>query len=198
MRLAARHGLPVITLVDTPGAYPGIESEEGGLAGEIAETLALMSALSTRTIAAIIGEGGSGGALALALADRVLMQRHAIYSVIAPEGAAAILYRDAERAPELATKLKITAQDCLEAGVIDNIVPEPRPSAAADRDEAAKLLRLALLSSLAELEKRPLVAVTRDRYQRYRSFGRSATVMSGPAHPSKPGVERSKTTGAAQ
>jgi acetyl-CoA carboxylase carboxyl transferase beta subunit/acetyl-CoA carboxylase carboxyl transferase alpha subunit len=205
MRLAARQGLPVISLVDTPGAFPGIESEEGGLAGEIAETLALMSDLPTRTIAAIIGEGGSGGALAIAVADRVLMQRHAIFSVIAPEGAAAILYRDASRAPELAAKLKITADDCLSAGIVDTIVPEPSASAADDLDVAAHLLRRALLAGLGDLEKRSINAIVRERYQRYRSFGRMATVTRGPEHSAKARAERPSTgdengitTGAAQ
>jgi acetyl-CoA carboxylase carboxyl transferase subunit beta len=180
LKLASRHHLPVITLVDTPGAYPGIESEIGGLAGEIAETLALMSDLKTPTVAAITGEGGSGGALALALADRVLMQRYAIYSVIAPEGAAAILYRDASRAPELAEKLKITANDCLKAGIADDIVSEPPGSAAADPDGAAILLRQALLDALNDLIKRPLDQVVRDRYNRYRSFGKSSTMTFAP------------------
>ena len=183
MRLAAQQKLPVLTLVDTPGAFPGIESEIGGLAGEIAESLALMSELPTRTIAAIIGEGGSGGALAIAVADRVLMQQHAIYSVIAPEGAAAILYRDADRASELAAKLKITAQDCLEAGIVDAIVPEPDPSAETDPDAAAILLREAVITALGGLEKRSVDSVLRERQRRYRTFGQSATFrdrFSGP------------------
>jgi acetyl-CoA carboxylase carboxyl transferase subunit beta len=175
LRLAARHHLPVITFIDTPGAYPGIESEIGGLAREIAETLALMSELRTPTMSAIIGEGGSGGALALALADRVLMQEYAIYSVIAPEGAAAILYRDASRAPEIAAKLKITAEDCRSAGIVDRIVPEPPGSAAADPEYAASLLRSAFVATLEELSRRPVDQIVRDRYNRYRTFGKSAT-----------------------
>jgi acyl-CoA carboxylase subunit beta len=178
MRLAAQQKLPVLTFVDTPGAFPGIESEIGGLAGEIAKSLALMSELPTRTIAAIIGEGGSGGALAIAVADRVLMQQHAIYSVIAPEGAAAILYRDADRASELATKLKITAWDCLEAGIVDAIAPEPEPSAAADPGAAASLLREAVIAALAGLDKRSVDSVLRDRQRRYRTFGQTATFVT--------------------
>ncbi len=183
MRLAAQQKLPVLTLVDTPGAFPGIESEIGGLASEIAESLALMSELPTRTIAAIIGEGGSGGALAIAVADRVLMQQHAIYSVIAPEGAAAILYRDADRASELASKLKITAKDCLEAGIVDAIVAEPEPSAAADPDAAAIYLREAVLVALADLEKRSVDSVLRERQRRYRTFGQAVTVVSDSPDP---------------
>jgi acetyl-CoA carboxylase carboxyl transferase alpha subunit/acetyl-CoA carboxylase carboxyl transferase beta subunit len=180
LRLAACHRLPVVTFVDTPGAYPGIESETGGLAGEIAETLALMSELKTPTVAAIIGEGGSGGALALALADRVLMQRHAIYSVIAPEGAAAILYRDATRAPELAEKLKITAEDCRAAGIVDRIVPEPPGSASADPETAALLLRDALIGALDDLTKRSPDQLVKERYNRYRSFGKSSMTTYVP------------------
>jgi acetyl-CoA carboxylase carboxyl transferase subunit beta len=152
-----------------------------------------MSDLPTRTIAAIIGEGGSGGALAIAVADRVLMQRHAIYSVIAPEGAAAILYRDSSRAPELAAKLKITADDCLSAGIVDTIVPEPHASAADDPDLAAQMLRRALLDAFENLEKRSINTVVRERYQRYRSFGRTATVTRGPEPSPKEKAERPST-----
>ena len=114
-----------ITLIDTPGAYPGVESEERGLASELAGSLARMSTLRTPIVSAVIGEGGSGGALALAVADRVLMLDGAIYSVIAPEGAAAILYRDAARAPEISSKLKLTARELKRLNVVDEIVPEP-------------------------------------------------------------------------
>jgi acetyl-CoA carboxylase carboxyl transferase subunit beta len=173
MHLAARFHLPVVTLIDTPGAYPGVEAEAGGLAAEIAETMALLSDLPTPIVAAIIGEGGSGGALALAVADRVLMQAHAIYSVIAPEGAAAILYRDAERAPELAQKLKLTAQDCLAAGIIDVIVPEPAGGAAAAPDRAADLLSDAVFSALTQVAERPPSRLVQSRGERYRGYGRA-------------------------
>lgn len=129
MGLAERIGCPLVTFVDTPGAYLGIEAEERGLAVALSECLATMSALPVPIVTAIIGEGGSGGALALGVADRVLMQEHAIYSVIAPEGAAAILYRDVARAPEVAEALKITAADCLKLGVADTLVPEPAGAA---------------------------------------------------------------------
>ncbi len=178
MRLAVRFRLPLLTVIDTPGAYPGIESEERGLAGEIAESMAMMSELAVPIVAAVVGEGGSGGALALAVADRVLMQEGAIYSVIAPEGAAAILYRDAGRAPELADKLKIRAADLLGFGIVDAIVPEPVGGAAADPDAAAVLVQAAIEKALDELR-----AVKRDRLvemraERYRTIGRRYTTKS--------------------
>jgi acetyl-CoA carboxylase carboxyl transferase subunit beta len=183
MRLAARFRLPVVTLIDTPGAYPGVDAEAGGLAAEIAETMALLSDLPTPIVAAIIGEGGSGGALALAVADRVLMQAHAIYSVIAPEGAAAILYRDADRAPELAEKLKLTARDCLVAGIIDAIVPEPAGGAATAPDRAAELLQDGILAALTQLTERPVSRLVQTRGERYRAYGRAYLAhQSKPAH----------------
>ncbi|MCC6626100.1 MAG: acetyl-CoA carboxylase carboxyl transferase subunit beta, partial [Chloroflexi bacterium] len=125
MRLAAHLRLPLLTLIDTPGAYPGLLAEEGNLAGALSQALGRLSVLPVPVVSVVIGEGGSGGALALGVADRVLMLENAVYSVIGPEGAAAILYRDAERAEEIAAKLKLTAHDCLALGVIDGIVPEP-------------------------------------------------------------------------
>jgi acetyl-CoA carboxylase carboxyl transferase subunit beta len=122
--LAGRLGLPLLSLIDTPGADPGPESEASGLAGEIARTFAAMDALPTPSVAVCVGEGGSGGALATAHADRLLMQRHAVFSVIGPEGAAAILHRDAGRAPELAEQLKLTAPALRELGVVDEVVGE--------------------------------------------------------------------------
>jgi acetyl-CoA carboxylase carboxyl transferase subunit beta len=122
--LAGRLGLPLLTLVDTPGADPGPESEAGGIAGEIARTFAAMDALPTASVSVCVGEGGSGGALAMAHADRLLIQRHAVFSVIAPEGAAAILHRDADRAPEVAEQLRLTAQALAALGVVDGVVGE--------------------------------------------------------------------------
>ena len=141
MDLAERLHFPLLTLIDTPGAYPGIESEERGLASEIAASLARMSSLRTPIVSAVIGEGGSGGALALAVADRVLMLEGAIYSVIAPEGAATILYRDVERAPEVSAKLKLTAQELRALGIVDEIIPEPR---AAEPELIAETLAAAI------------------------------------------------------
>lgn len=172
MRLAARLRLPVLSLVDTPGAWPGPESEAGGLAAELAASMALMSDLPTPTVAAVIGEGGSGGALALAVADRVLMQSGAIYSVIAPEGAATILFRDAERAPELSERLKITADDLLRLRLIDAIVPEPAGGAQADPETAAATLRRAVIRELTVLSARPTRRLVEDRWNRYRAIGR--------------------------
>jgi acetyl-CoA carboxylase carboxyl transferase subunit alpha len=125
MRLADRFGLPLLTLVDTPGAYPGIDAEARGQAEAIARTIALSLELTVPVVACIVGEGGSGGAVALATSDRVLMLEHAVYSVISPEGCAAILWRAPERAPEAAEALKLTAQDLLRLSVIDAVVPEP-------------------------------------------------------------------------
>src|SRR5438132_2460294 len=137
MELADRLGFPLISLVDTPGAYPGVAAEQHGQGGTIAQTLALMSRLHVPTVACVIGEGGSGGAIAIALADRVLMQENAIYSVISPEGCAAILWRDAGEARKAAAAFKPDATHCLELGVIDAIVPEPQGGAQNDGNEAA-------------------------------------------------------------
>jgi len=178
MRLAARFRLPLLTVIDTPGAYPGIESEERGLAGEIAESMALMSDLPVPIVSVVVGEGGSGGALALAVADRVLMLEGAIYSVIAPEGAAAILYRDAGRAPELAAKLKITAADLHGFGIVDAIVPEPVGGAAADPDAAAALLQGAIEHAFDDLRELKPTRLVQARAERYRSVGRRYTAKS--------------------
>ncbi len=171
LRLAARWGLPVLTFVDTPGAYPGFEAEARGLASALSECLGYMSVVPVPTIATVIGEGGSGGALALAVADRILMQEGAIYSVIAPEGAAAILYRDAGRAAELASALKLTARDCVQLGVVDAIVPEPKDGAHLDPDDAATLLRAHLLDALIALGDAPGRRLADERYRRFRRMG---------------------------
>ena len=138
MALADRFGFPVVTLVDTPGAYPGLAAEQHGQGGAIARSQATMLRLGVPTVACIIGEGGSGGAIALAVADRVLMQENAIYSVISPEGCALILWRDGDEAKKAAGALKPDARHCLELGVIDGIVPEPEGGAQNDHDEAAR------------------------------------------------------------
>ena len=152
MELADRHGFPVITLVDTPGAYPGVTAEQHGQGGWIARCQLAMARLEVPSVACVIGEGGSGGAVAIAVADRVLMQENAIYSVISPEGCAAILWRDAGEAKKAAAAFKPDARHCLELGVIDAIVPEPPGGAHADHDAAAVLLAESLRASLAELE----------------------------------------------
>jgi acetyl-CoA carboxylase carboxyl transferase subunit beta len=175
MRLAERIGCPLVTFVDTPGAYLGVEAEERGLAVSLSECMATMSALPVPIVSAIIGEGGSGGALALGVADRVLMQEHAIYSVIAPEGAAAILYRDVSRAPEVAEALKITAADCIKLGVADTLVPEPAGAAHSDPDLAAALLRDALINALAEIQGASGRRLAAHRYRKFRQMGQVNT-----------------------
>jgi acetyl-CoA carboxylase carboxyl transferase subunit beta len=174
LRLAARWNVPVVTFIDTPGAYPGFEAEARGLALALSDCLGVMSAVPVPTIAAVIGEGGSGGALALAVADRILMQEHAIYSVIAPEGAAAILYRDAGRAAELASALKLTARDCQRLGVVDALVPEPEGGAQLDPDYAAARLRAAILDALLALGARDGRRLADDRYRKFRHMGHDA------------------------
>jgi acetyl-CoA carboxylase carboxyl transferase subunit alpha len=171
MELAERHRFPLLTLVDTPGAYPGVAAEEHGQGGAIARSQATMARLTVPTIACVIGEGGSGGAVALALADRVLMQEHAIYSVISPEGCAAILWRDAGEARKAAAAFKPDAVHCLELGVIDAIVPEPQRGAHTDYDTAADLLAASVREQLAELDGVPGDELRRRRRARFRALG---------------------------
>jgi acetyl-CoA carboxylase carboxyl transferase subunit alpha len=171
MELAGRNGFPVVTLVDTPGAYPGVAAEQHGQGGAIAQSQALMARLPVPIVACVIGEGGSGGAIAIALADRVLMQEHAIYSVISPEGCAAILWRDAAEARKAATAFKPDAAHCLELGVIDTIVPEPPGGAQEDADRAAALLETELLKALDDLNGTPGDELIRTRRQKYRGMG---------------------------
>jgi acetyl-CoA carboxylase carboxyl transferase subunit alpha len=171
MELAERHRFPVLTLVDTPGAYPGVVAEEHGQGGAIAASQAVMLRLTVPTVACIIGEGGSGGAIAIAVADRVLMQENAIYSVISPEGCAAILWRDASQARKAAEAFKPDAAHCLELGVVDVVVPEPEGGAHADPDAAALLLGEALREALEELDGVPGDELRRRRRARFRSLG---------------------------
>jgi acetyl-CoA carboxylase carboxyl transferase subunit alpha len=171
MEIADRHGFPVMTLVDTPGAYPGVVAEQHGQGGAIARSQAAMARLGVPTVACVIGEGGSGGAVALAVADRVLMQENAIYSVISPEGCAAILWRDAGEARKAAAAFKPDAVHCLELGVIDAIVPEPAGGAHADHDEAARLLGDSLREALDELDGVGGDELRRRRRARFRALG---------------------------
>jgi acetyl-CoA carboxylase carboxyl transferase subunit alpha len=171
MELADRFGFPLITLVDTVGAYPGVAAEQHGQGGAIARSQALMVRLKVPTVACIIGEGGSGGAIALAVADRVLMQQHAVYSVISPEGCAAILWRDAGEAKKAAAAFKPDAAHCLELGVIDAVVPEPKGGAQNDHDAAATYLGEALAEALEELVGVPGDELRRKRRARFRSLG---------------------------
>jgi acetyl-CoA carboxylase carboxyl transferase subunit alpha len=171
MEIADRHGFPVLSLVDTPGAYPGVAAEQHGQGGAIAQSQALMARLRVPTVACVIGEGGSGGAIAIALADRVLMQQNAIYSVISPEGCAAILWRDAAQAKKAAAAFKPDAVHCLELGVIDSIVPEPGAGAHSDHDAAAQLLRESLAEAFDELDGVPGDELKARRRARFRTIG---------------------------
>jgi acetyl-CoA carboxylase carboxyl transferase subunit alpha len=171
MEVAERFGFPLVSLVDTPGAYPGVAAEQHGQGGAIARSQAVMSRLTVPTVACIIGEGGSGGAIAIAVADRVLMQENAIYSVITPEGCAAILWRDAGEAKKAAAAFKPDARHCLDLGVIDGIVPEPPGGAQTDADAAARLLKASLLEALEELEDVPGDELRRTRRAKFRGMG---------------------------
>jgi len=171
MELAGRHGFPLVSLVDIPGAYPGVAAEQHGQGGAIARSQAAMARLEVPTVACVIGEGGSGGAIATALADKVLMQENAIYTVISPEGCAAILWRDAAEAKKAAAAFKPDAVHCLELGVIDGIVPEPEAGAHTDPAESAKLLGESLQEALEELESVPVDDLKRRRRARFRSLG---------------------------
>ncbi len=181
MRLAAKWHLPLLTLIDTPGADPGEESEAGGLGGTISHCMALMSELPTPILAVVIGEGGSGGALALGVGDRMLMMENAIFSVIAPEGAAAILYRDSRHASEVAAALKLTSKDLLDLGLADAVVPEPEGGAHVDHDRAALLLRRAVREELAALVAEPTPRLVRRRYERWRHIGKTTTAVAAAA-----------------
>ncbi len=161
----------MLTFVDTPGAYPGVAAEEGGQARAIAETMLRMARLTVPVIATIIGEGGSGGALALAVADRVLMLENATYSVITPEGCAAILWRDADFAPQAAEALRPTASQLLELMAVEKVVPEPRGGAHHNPELAAQRLGEAIEETLAELDQIPALERRRQRRERFRRLG---------------------------
>ncbi|MEV0715287.1 acetyl-CoA carboxylase carboxyltransferase subunit alpha/beta [Asanoa sp. NPDC050611] len=174
MRLAAKWGLPVVTLVDTPGAYPGVDAELQGQATVIAETLRLMGALPVPLVTVVTGEGCSGGALAIAVADRVLIMENGIYTVISPEGCAAILWKDSAAAPAAARALKVDARSLLTLGVVDGVVPEPPGGAEADQTAAANLLRSAIRAELADLASRDPARLLAERRARFRRFGSGA------------------------
>ena len=171
MDLADRFGYPFLTFVDTPGAYPGVSAEERGQAWVIAQSIQRMSRLRVPAVTGIRGEGGSGGALAIAVANRVLILENAWYSVISPESCAAILWRDAKEAPKAAEALKLTAKDLLQLKVVDAIVPEPEGGAHKDPDRAIPNIKEALLKALEELKGLSPEALYEDRYRRFRSLG---------------------------
>jgi acetyl-CoA carboxylase carboxyl transferase subunit beta len=178
MNLAGKFMIPLITLIDTPGAYPGLEADERGVGNAIAQCLALMSDLPTPIVSAIIGEGGSEGALAFGVADRILMMENAIFSVIPPERAAVLLYRDASRAEEVAPALRLTAEDCIELRVVDVLVPEPRGGAHVAPDEAARQLKKFLLNELIQVQGVSSTKLIRARYEKLRAMGRYSSRIS--------------------
>lgn len=171
MQLAAKFRRPVITLLDTPGAYPGIDAEERGQAQAIALNLREMARLETPIVVVVIGEGGSGGALALGIGNKVLMLENAVYSVISPESCAAIIYRDSAKGDVAAAALRITATDLDRLGLVDGLIPEPPGGAHEDYDRAAELLRQAVVGALAELATLPGDQLVRQRYERFRQMG---------------------------
>jgi acetyl-CoA carboxylase carboxyl transferase subunit alpha len=171
VELADRFGYPILTFVDTPGAYPGVNAEERGQAGMIARSILAFCQASVPIVSTVIGEGGSGGALAIAVGDRVLMQQNAIYSVISPEGCAAILWKDAGQARKAAYAFRPTANACLDLGVIDRIVEEPKGGAHEDVDAAAKLLDDAIRQALGQAEMIPPAERRRARRAKFRQMG---------------------------
>ncbi|MDP0492958.1 MAG: acetyl-CoA carboxylase carboxyltransferase subunit alpha [Fusobacterium sp. JB021] len=171
MKLAERFKIPVLTLIDTAGAYPGLEAEERGQGEDIARNLMEMSGIKTPIIAIIIGEGGSGGALALAVADKVMMLEHSVYSVISPEGCAAILFKDGSLSEKAASSLKISAQNLKKLQIIDEIIPEPLGGAHKDKLCAEINLKKAVLLSIQELKKIEIDTLLENRYNKYRKMG---------------------------
>jgi acetyl-CoA carboxylase carboxyl transferase alpha subunit len=187
MGLAERFRLPLITFIDTPGAFPGPPAEERGVAEAIARSVGLMTRLRTPIVTVITGEGGSGGALAIAVGDAVIGLENAVYSVISPEGCAAILWRTADKAPAAALAMRMTGSDQLELGVLDTVVDEPGEGAHTDHEETARRLRPVIIERLAGLEARPIDEVLERRYARYRSMGPLAEIPGvTPLQPERP------------
>ncbi len=171
MRLAEKFGIPIVVLIDTPGAYPGVGAEERGQAQAIAENLMDMAQLKTPIVATIIGEGGSGGALGVGVADRVLMLQNAYYSVISPEGCASILWRSSTKAPDAANALKLTGEHLLKFGIIDEVVPEPQGGAHRDPQAVAVQLKKAILKNIKELSSFSFQDLLDQRYEKFRRIG---------------------------
>jgi acetyl-CoA carboxylase carboxyl transferase alpha subunit len=184
-RLAEKFHLPLITFVDTPGAYPGPEGEERGQAEAIAQSILLMSRLQTPIIVVVLGEGGSGGALALGVGDVVLAMQNAIYSVISPEGCAAILWRSPAEAERAAKAMRLSGPDLLELGIVDALIPEPAGGAHTDHAATAASIRRALAAQLARLERVPAADLLSARYERFRAFG-AVVEPGGAAAPPPP------------
>jgi acetyl-CoA carboxylase carboxyl transferase subunit alpha len=181
MEIAQRHGFPLVTFLDSPGAYPGVAAEQHGQGGAIARSQALMARMTVPLVTCIVGEGNSGGAIAIGLVDRILMQENAMYSVISPEGCAAILWRDGAEKVKAAVALKPDAAHCLELGVVDEIVPEPQGGAHLNPDEAARILGEALGRNLDELAGMAGDDLRRLRRERYRRLGVYAGASAEPA-----------------
>jgi acetyl-CoA carboxylase carboxyl transferase subunit alpha len=173
MKLAERFNLPIITFIDTPGAYPGIDAEERGQSVAIAENLALMSRLKTPIISTVIGEGGSGGALAIGVCDQLMMLQYSTYSVISPEGCASILWKSAEYAQDAAEAMGITAPRLLDLGLVDQLIPEPAGGAHRDPKEAAEILKQALIGQIENLSRQDINQVVENRYQKFRAIGQN-------------------------
>ena len=171
MKMAEKFNRPILTLIDTPGAYPGVDAEERGQAEAIARNLLEMAKLTVPVVAVVIGEGGSGGALAIGVADRVMMMEYGIYSVISPEGCASILWKDSSMAPRAAEALRLTAPHLKELGIIDSIVPEPLGGAQMDWDGAAVQLKKAVLAAFDELAAQPRESLVESRYQKFAAMG---------------------------
>jgi acetyl-CoA carboxylase carboxyl transferase subunit alpha len=190
MKLAEKFGVPVVTLVDTPGAYPGLGAEQRGQAEAIAVNMLEMSRLRTPIVSVVIGEGGSGGALGIAVADRVAMLQHAWYSVISPEGCAAILWKEANEQTNAAAAraLRLTARDNLELGIVDEVIPEPVGAAHRDAAGTASALRGWITGQLSTLITRPIDELLRGRYERFRRLGTYAEAASGPTPEEPPEV----------
>jgi acetyl-CoA carboxylase carboxyl transferase subunit alpha len=171
MRMAEKFNMPVVTLIDTPGAYPGIGAEERGQSEAIASSLYLMAGLKTPIVSIVIGEGGSGGALAIGVADRLLMLQYSIYSVISPEGCASILWKSADKAEDAAEAMRITATSLKQFGLVDEVLTEPLGGAHRNPADTAEVIRNALLNNIADLERLSLEQLLEERQQRLASFG---------------------------
>jgi acetyl-CoA carboxylase carboxyl transferase subunit alpha len=181
MKLAEKFDRPIFSFIDTPGAYPGIDAEERGQAEAIAYNLREMAKLTVPVIVTVIGEGGSGGALAIGVGDQILMLENAIYSVISPEGCAAILWKDSAQAPRAAEGLKLTAQDLLSEGLVDQVIDEPDGGSHKSHDDAAKLLDVALCSKLAESASSTVQERLTRRYAKLRQMGKWGTMEGDSA-----------------
>jgi acetyl-CoA carboxylase carboxyl transferase subunit alpha len=179
MQIAGKFGRPIVTFLDTPGAYPGIDAEERGQAEAIARNLREMARLATPVIAICIGEGGSGGALALGVGNQVFMLENAVYSVISPESCAAIIWRDSSKAELAAAALRLTAEDLLHLGLVDGIIPEPPGGAQEDADQAAALVRKKLRDALEELGRLSGAELVEQRYRKFRRMGNFFAAPAG-------------------